>query len=325
MSSRLSPPSTAEATVHAPAKPKVPIKSGSPSATPGRLCLALLLPLVCLAGIYWPLFPELAEVWDTDPNYSHGYFVPLVSLAFVWMAWHAHGSPVHAVVPRRAVWEGTFQIIVGLLLHLVVWYAGNLFLDVLSLMAILRGLLLIWGGPQGNRAFGFPVFFLIFMAPLPIHWYQPFAIWMQQLVTDLSTFMLEFCQIPVYREGYFILLPGYTMEVAEACNGLRQLTAILALGVAIGHMSGRGSWFRWTLGLLSIPIAIVANCIRVVLSGLILIVLGPEWAEGVFHTIEGLVIVALSALLIVAVAWMLGRVEDRWRRSRSSGLEPRAG
>ena len=84
--------------------------------------------------------------------------------------------------------------------------------------------------------------------------------------------------------------------------------AILALGLVIGHLSDRGAWFRWTLGLVSLPIAVVANCVRIVLSGLVLVFAGRAWAEGVFHSIEGLAIVGLSALLLLGVAWGLSNL-----------------
>lgn len=287
-----------------------PDASATVPASPGARALVFGL-FGVVAVIYGPLVPELIQVWDTDPNYSHGFVVPLVSLAFAWMAWKEVGAPLRQTVDNRVVIAGLCEITFGLLLHVGVWFARNLFLDVLSLICVLRGMLLVVGGRDINRVYGFSVLFLIFMAPLPIPWYQPFVIRMQQLVSNISTAILDVCGVPVFREGYLIHLPGYTMEVAEACSGLRQLVAILALGVAIGHLSGRGRRFRWILGLSSIPIAIITNCIRVVLSGVILMFFGRQWAEGVFHTIEGLVIVAFSAGLLVAVAWGLTRIEDR--------------
>jgi exosortase len=273
--------------------------------------LALVLPLACVLAIFWPLFPELAEVWESDPNYSHGLMVVLASVGFAYLAYRRDGWPARETVTSSDFSAGLFQIAFGLLLHLAMWFVRNLFLDVVALICVLRGLLMVWGGADARRSYSFPALFLLFMAPLPVHWYQPFAVKMQQLVSVISTGILSAFGVPVYREGYFIYLPGYTLEVAEACSGLRQLVAILALGVAIGHLSGRGARFSWILGLLAIPIAIIANCIRVVLSGFILMAFGREWAEGVFHTLQGLVIIALSAGLLVLAAGILGRWEDR--------------
>ena len=269
------------------------------------------MPPLLVAAIYWPLFPDMAAVWDYDPNYSHGYLVPVLSLLFAWMAWREAGRQHAQTVEQKHVMHGMALIGFGLILHITMWFVHNLFLDVLSLITVLQGLVLMWGGTAASRTYNFPIRFLIFMAPLPLHWYQPFAVRMQQLVSHVSTFLLSACGVPVYQEGYFIYLPGYTMAVAEACSGLRQLLAILALGVVIGHFSGRGPRYRWTLGLLAIPIAVFANCIRVVCSGFILMAFGEQWAEGFFHTVEGLVIIALSAGLLVATAWGLARLDDR--------------
>jgi exosortase len=280
--------------------------------------LALLIPTAIVATIFWPLFPELIRAWNTDPNYSHGYIVPLVSLTFAWMAWRDSNVSFSRVVPRREFIEGVLQIVFGFILHLGMWFTRNFFLDSLTLICVLHGLLLVWGGRPASRTYGFSLLFLMFAAPLPIHWYQPVALFMQELVSQISALLLQLIGVPVHREGYYLHLPGFTMEIAEACSGLRQLVAIVALGVAIGHFSGRGSVFRWSLGLLAIPIAVIANCVRVVLSGVLVMNVGREWGEGFFHAIEGLAIIAISAGLLVSAAWGLARLEDKRSQKHAS-------
>ena len=306
------------------ARPKAALRRPEPPAGPGAEAVVaqaispgaagavVVAALLAAGGLYVQTFRDLIEVWNNDPNYSHGFVVPFMALAFAALAWKTHGPPVRRQATLGAAAVGVGEIVFGLLLHVAAWFRAVLLFDVLSMIFILRGLLLVLGGKEINRAYGFSVLFLVFMAPLPMAWYQPLAIEMQHFVSVISSAMLDMCGIPAYREGYFIHVPGYTMEVAEACSGLRQLTAVLALGVAIGHLSGRRTWFRWTLGLLSLPVAVGANCIRVTLSGVIMMLFGREWAEGVFHTLEGLVIVALAAGLIVALAWGLSRLDDRY-------------
>ncbi len=276
--------------------------------------LVLAAPAAIAGVLYAGTAVRLAEVWETDPTYSHGYVVPVISLAFAVLAWKRYGSPVRSEVSRGAFWAGTLEVGLGLVLHAVAWFANFLLLDVLSLVFVVRGTLMALGGREANRGFGFAALFLIFMAPLPNAWYQPLAIAMQQLVSAISTQFLELCGAAVYREGYRIHLPGYTMEVGEACSGLRQLMAVFALSVAIGYFSGRKALYRWTLALLSFPIAIAANCLRVMLTGVIMMLFGAKWAEGVFHTLEGLVIVGLAAVLVVAAAAGLARLDDHYSR-----------
>ena len=104
------------------------------------------------------------------------------------------------------------------------------------------------------------------------------------------------------------------MAVGQECSGLRQLGALLALALAVGYMSGRGRSYCWTLALASVPIAVAANCVRIVLTGAVLMLFGSQWGEGVFHALEGLATVAVAALLIVGFAWVLAAWNDRPER-----------
>jgi exosortase len=173
---------------------------------------------------------------------------------------------------------------------------------------VLLGLIAAAGGREGMRGNAFAAAFLIFAAPLPAAVYQPAAILMQQLVSGVSQELLQLGGIAVYREGYLLHVRGLTMEVGEACSGLRQLTAILALAVAIGYFSGRGGWYTAVLGLLSIPVAVVANCLRVTMTGYTMLWFGKEFGEGLYHTLEGLVMVAVAAAMVAGVAWLLAQV-----------------
>jgi exosortase len=274
-----------------------------------NLFLAVLAFIALVGAIYWPTFVELARVWNVDPDYSHGFVVPFASLVFGYVAWQRYGG-LRTDISRSAIWLGAIEIFLGLAMHLAAWIWRFLLLDVLSLILVFRGVLLVLGGRDAQQKFGFAVLFLIFMAPLPTPWYQPIASTMQQGVSALSAQLLELCGAVVYREGYFLHVRGYTMSVGQECSGLRQLGAILALALAIGYLSGRGRAYCWTLALASIPIAIVANCIRIVLTGVILMLFGQKWGEGVFHALEGLAVVGVAAAMIVCLAWGLAAWSD---------------
>lgn len=281
--------------------------SSDKAATVSHGWAALLLALAALpvAALYWRVFPALVSNWELDPNYSHGYLVPVVSLYFAVMAWREYGAPIRARVAGSDVLKGVAEILLGLVIHTI--SLSNLLLDVAALICILRGSLLVLGGRDANRDYGVAALFLIFMAPVPALWYQPFAILMQQIASSVSEFTLDLFGVSVFREGYLIHLPGYTFEVGAACSGLRQLVAVLALSVAIAHLSKRGAAYGWTLGLLSIPIAVAANCLRVTLSGFIYIWFGRQWAEGIFHTLEGVGTFIICAVLVGGTAVFLRR------------------
>jgi exosortase len=271
-----------------------------------------------LAALYAPTFAALGRIWQIDPNYSHGYIVVLASLLFAWRAWRRGGAACQPAVPRGPVGLGIITLSIGLGLHLVAWFMGMLLLDVVALVAVFRGTLLLLGGKPALKAYGFAALFLIFMAPLPIAWYQPVANALQQVVSSISARVLVVCGVPVFEQGCLLHLPGHTMEVGEACSGLRQLTAFLALTVAVGHLSNRTVWFKVGLVAMSLVIAVAANCVRILVTAWILLLAGPEWAEGAFHAIEGLVVIMFGLVLLLAVAWGLGALEDRVKKLLNS-------
>ncbi len=267
--------------------------------------------LAPLAALYAPTFVDLGRVWRIDPNYSYGWLVVAASLFFAWQAWR-HDKPCwQSQVGGGEIGLGWAALAIGLALHFVASFLGLLLLDVVGFVAVLRGVLLVLGGKNAVRAYGFACLFLIFMAPLPVAWYQPLANLMQHLAIVISVSTLGALGVPVFADGYVIRLPGHSLELVEACSGLRQLTAFLALAVAVGHLSGRAWWFKTVLAALSGVVALAANCLRVVLTVLVLLWLGPRWAEGTFHTIEGLVVVGLGLLMLIAAAWGLRCLEDR--------------
>lgn len=282
----------------------------------------IALPLAALTTLlFWDTFVQLRRVWDQDPSYSHGYLVPLASLGFAWLAWKRGRPNLNEALTFRGTTAGSLEIVLGMAIHAGAWLLSTLFLDVLALICVIRGLMLLVGGPSVNQKFGFAALFLIFMAPLPPSIYQAAALSMQHFVSVISTACLETMGIAAYRQGYMIYLSDYTMEVGEACSGLRQLTAIVALGVAIGELYQSSRPVRWTLAFIALPVAVGANCLRVTLSGVIMVFFGSQWAQGVFHTLEGLATILLAAAALVAIAGLLSRWERRGRESTKSRPE----
>ena len=157
----------------------------------------------------------------------------------------------------------------------------------------------------------FATLFLIFMAPLPMSWYLPMAQSMQSLAAIVSEKLLMIAGVPVFREGYILQLPEFTMEVGAACSGLRSLMTVIALAAVISFFgTDRSRWYRWAIVIVSPLVAVAANCIRVVLTGFIAIAIDPKFAQGVYHEAGGMVMVGISALLIVGIASLLRRIDQ---------------
>jgi len=294
--------------------------SSTPEHPPAPATVAAVWLVVAagLAGVWWQQLLRLAEVWDHDANYSHGFVVPIVSLGFAWMAWQSVGPPLARRVGRGPVIGGGYLAIGGFLLHVASWYFDWLLADVVSLIVVLLGLLLMLGGSKALKGYAFATCFLIFMAPWPNVVYTPLAVWMQQLVSGASTWMVQALGLPAYREGFVIHVADHQLEVAQACSGLTALTAVLALSFAIGHVVRRGWWFTSILVVLAWPIAFASNCLRVIVMALVTYYWGPEWISGHWHDIQGLTTIALSAAMMLLAAWLAYDVQTRWHSRRAT-------
>jgi EpsI family protein len=270
-----------------------------------RVCLIAAIPCAALLAL---LFAEnlrhFAYTWSTDENYSHGFLVPILSLYFANEAARRGG-----VALRGGLGWGlalTALAIVGKLATIVVpvGIVGDL-----SFLLGLIGLVGILGGSAVLRRYAFPLLFLVFMVPLPIALYTRIASPLQLLVSQVAAALLNVIDIPVLRQGNMMTLPGgVQMFVAEACSGMRQMTGFLALSTAVAFLSPRPAWARVLIVASSLPIAMLANVIRVVVTGVIMYRIDPRYAAGTFHTVEGLLMMGLGLLMLGGFCWLLGAI-----------------
>jgi exosortase len=252
--------------------------------------------------LFAPRLGELVRVWLGDPNYSHGLLVPAVSLFFAW-AWLRR----EPYAGRGEALPGLFWLGLGCVGHLAAFIVDVTLLDAPALMAILYGLAVLAGGRAWARGLAFPIGFLFFLFPLPAAWTQAVALWLQGVVSSLGTSLLQL-GVPACREGCVIALPWGRLEVGEACSGLRQLIAFTALALVVAHLSGRGLGFRLALVAAAVPVAVVANVLRVLLMAAVLRLGGPAWLGGLYHDLWAVVPLAAGIGLLFGVRWWLGRL-----------------
>jgi exosortase len=246
-----------------------------------------------LALVFRSTLWHFVYVWSTDPNYSHGFLVPLISLYFANSA--ARLGPVKEV---PAVGLGVFLLTVALLGRLATIVVPVGFASDLSFLAGLAGILALFAGRAALYRYGFALTFLVFMVPLPIHLYTSIATPLQLLVSKVAATILNGTGLPVLCEGNHLTLPGgVQMFVAEACSGMRQLTGFLALTTAVAFLTPRPRWYRAVLIGSAIPVALTANVARVVLTGWIM-ANDPRLAQGAFHTLEGLLLMGFGLALL---------------------------
>jgi exosortase len=178
---------------------------------------------------------------------------------------------------------------------------AELFLARLSLVILLAGLVLLFLGSNFLRALLFPLAFLLLMIPIPAILFNQITFPLQIEASRVATFVLRLLGVPVLREGNVIILPVMSLEVAEACSGIRSLMSLTTLAVIYGYLMERRIWLRVLLALASIPIAIVANSVRIIGTGLLVQYWDADKAEGFFHASWGWIIFVLSLILLYAL------------------------
>jgi exosortase len=278
-----------------------------------------------LALLYWETGADLYRRWDADPNYSHGFLVPLLSGWLAWRWYRRAGAPTEGQAGL-----GGLSIIVGCLVHLAAYVAAFPPLAFVGLVLVLRGIAVTAGGRAWARGFTFPLLFLFFMFPLPVHWTSAAAVWLQDVVSQVSTGLLNLVFV-CRRTGNTIFLAGVgePLVVAEECSGLRQIVAFVALAFLVGYLSGRPLLFRGLLALAAIPVAVAANVLRVLLMAVGSRCFGTVWLSSWLHDAPALLTMPLGLGLLVLAAWVLAQL---WppeagdeRREAGEGNEPRHG
>jgi exosortase len=273
-----------------------PPTAGPPAA--GRKLLPLWQ-MVVLSGLllwlYYPTLVHLVGQWWTDPNFSHGFFVPLFSAFVVWQERSrlAHLSP-------QPSWWGLLFLGFGLCVLIVGQLGAELFLSRLSLLIVLAGLIVLFLGWIFFRVLLFPWAFLLLMIPIPAIIFNQVAFPLQLLASKVASTTLPWMGVPVLREGNVVNLPAIQLEVAEACSGIRSLMSLTTLAVIYGYLMERKVGPRVLLALASVPIAVIANSLRVVGTGLLVQYWDPDKAQGFFHEFQGwLMFVASLAMLFL--------------------------
>jgi exosortase len=265
--------------------------------------------LVAFALLYRGVIVKLVSDWANDDNYSHGFLILPIALYFVW----ERRRKLLAMTPAPS--SLGLVVVVGSIATLVAGVLGaELFLTRVSIIGLIGGVVLYTLGWRYLRVVAFPVAFLLLMVPLPAIIFNQIAFPLQLLASRFGEATLQAASIPVLREGNVIYLANTTLEVAEACSGIRSLVSLLTLGIVYGYFSDGRGWMRWLITLATVPIAIMTNGLRVAGTGIAAHYYGPEAALGFFHEFSGwLVFVAAFALLFLVVRILLALAPDRSR------------
>ena len=248
------------------------------------------------AWLYSPVLIRLVRQWWSDPNFSHGFFVPLFSAFVVWQS----RARLRAIQPKPSIW-GLPVIVISLAMLLIGTFGAELFLSRLSLIVLMGGAVVFFLGWGMLRAVLFPLCFLVLMVPIPAIVFSQITLPLQMLASKVAAGTLPICGVPVLRQGNIINLPAMPLEVAQACSGIRSLMSLTTLAIMYGYFVESRVWVRVALALASIPIAVAANGLRIVGTGLIVQYWDPAKAEGFFHIFSGWLVFVFSLLMLFSL------------------------
>ena len=249
---------------------------------------------------YFPVWRNLVENWSTSSDYSHGFFILPISLFFIWQK-----RKILSEAPLKPSIWGLAFIVFSLLLYLVAYFGEISTVASFSMVSVLAGLVIYFYGFKIFKELIFPFFILLFMIPVPSQIYSTLTIPLQLIVSKISAGISSFVGIPIYREGNILHLPERTLQVVQACSGLRSMISLLTLSAVFGHITLTSNLLRTLLFLSGVPAAIIVNIIRVLTLIVFQYYFGYDLSTGTLHTTFGVVIFILALLLIYTTKGVL--------------------
>jgi exosortase len=251
----------------------------------------------------------LADAWWNDPNSGHGLLLAPLSL---WLAYKSGIDP--AARPQRAL--GFAIVLFAVLFRYASDLAAELFIMRGSLLLALAGLTVWYAGVRQLLRWWLPFTLVALSIPIPEVILNTVALPLQFTASKIGASLLEWRKIPVLMTGNVIRIPGQELFVAEACSGLRSLTALISLGVLLGALFLRTWPARLLLVSLTIPVAILINGVRVFMTGFLVLFVSPDMGKGFMHTSEGMVMFGGAFLVTSLLTWLLGYAERFVSRPR---------
>jgi exosortase len=252
---------------------------------------------VVLAGSHWATLSHMADRWTHDPQYSHGFIVPIFALVVLWSRREMFKS-----VSWQPAWSGLGLLAVGVVLRFIAVQSDIEPLDALSLLPTAVGLVLLVGG-WSVLGWSWPALaFLAFMMPLPFSIETALALPLRRVATEMSTYALQTLGCPASAEGNIIFIDDIRLGVEEACSGLGMLMTFFALATALAMIVNAPLQDRLILIASAIPIAILANVIRITATGVAYHLAGKDssLAQMIYHDLAGWLMMPMA----LAMLWL---------------------
>jgi len=274
-----------------------------------KIMMVYLPIIIGLLAMYTPTFHNLANsLWQSDDQ-GHG---PLVLMVVLFLFWDKRDAFFISKQQAKPV-LGYSLFIFGLLLYVLGRSQDILIFDIGSLIPILMGVILITTGSSTLKSVWFPLFFIIFMLPLPGFIVDGITLPMKMAVSYVAEHVLYWFDYPIARTGVILQIGQYQLLVADACAGMHTLISLEALGLLYLNLVRHDSLFRnITLAILIVPISFTANVIRVIVLTLVTYHYGDAAGQGFVHDFAGMVLFIVALMLIMFVDTVLQYGQKRW-------------
>jgi exosortase len=260
--------------------------------------LALAIWIGSIAALYGPVVIRMARQWQDDVTYSHGWVIAPIALMLVWR--QRDRLRTAPLTPSRA---GLAVVIGSLFVFVAGTLAAELFLTRISLIGVLAGTVLYTCGRTHLTLVAFPLLFLVFMIPLPAIVFDRAAVSLQLVASALGERLIRAGGVAVLRDGNVLRLASITLEVDEACSGIRSLMALVSVTTLVGYLFEPIWWRRVAVAVAAVPLAVALNAARIGLTGMAALRYGPSAARGAVHEATGMVVFVVALACVCAVHW----------------------
>jgi len=261
-----------------------------------HLVIQLLILLSAFGALYSHSIATLIYDWSNDANFSHGFLIPFVAVYMVW-----YKKEILKTIVIKSSPAGLAVIIFGMLCYLAGTIGAELFVMRSSMLITISGMVIYLFGFEMFKAVLIPILYLIIMIPIPAIIWNKIAFPLQLFAAKLSSEMVSFLGIPVLREGNILHLANTSLEVVDACSGIRSLTSLLALSGAFAFIAPLKNLKKWILFFSAIPIAVVVNIVRLTITALMATHMGAEAAQGFLHDMSGFLVFGAALALVYLV------------------------
>jgi exosortase len=211
-----------------------------------------------LVAVYGPILQETSRYWFQNDNFAHGMFILPLSIALLWL----QRTQIAAARPAPT-WRGLPLLVIGLAIGSFCYLMRVKFIGIWSVIPTLAGAILLLHGPELWQIARFPVCFLFWIGPLPSFIYSPISQWVQTISTRGAAEIMTSLGYTLLRNGNQIQIPGYALEVADACSGFKKLIALTAFALLYGYIYPLSPQKRLLLVLCALPVSLLANVLRV--------------------------------------------------------------